>query len=155
MSIAKEIQSKGFNYEEEKVLINLIYTSSLFQRELEKFLKSFSISQVQYNVLRILRGQNKSKIFIGDIQSRLLHKEANATRVINKLVTRGFVEKTQSDEDKRMFYVIITDTGLDFLSTLDPLIKEYNKKLILLHKNDLKKLNVILDRMRKVYLDSL
>lgn len=154
MSITTDIQSKGFNYEEEKVIVNLIFTSSLFQREFEKFLKPFSISQVQYNVLRILRGQNKTKILIGDVQSRLLHKESNITRIVKKLVDRGFVEKIQSVEDKRMFYLIITDIGLDFLSTLDPLVQECNKRLILLHKNDINKLNVILDRMRDLYLNS-
>ena len=148
MSLKKEILTKGFFSEEEKTFVNLIHTAAYFESEFSHFIKEFGLSPQQYNVLRILRGQSPNAILGGDLQKRMLHKMSNATRLVDKLEEKGFVDRIKNENDQLQMLVSITKLGLDLLSNLDEGVVSFNDKIIKLPKAKLIELNLLLDELR-------
>ncbi len=140
--------TKGFFSEQEKTFVNLIHTAAYFESEFSQFIKDFGLSPQQYNVLRILRGQSPNPILGGDLQKRMLHKMSNATRIVDKLVEKGFADRIKSDEDKRQILVSITKPGFDLMNVLDEEVFNFNSKVINLPEAQLMVLNILLDNLR-------
>ncbi|MDB2442741.1 MarR family transcriptional regulator [Flavobacteriales bacterium] len=148
MSLKDDIQAKGFHSEQEKSFVNLIYTAALFEANFNKFIKPFGVSSQQYNVLRILRGQFPNSISSGDLHSRMIHKMSNASRLVDKLVEKGYVIRVVNANDKRNILVSITDLGLRLVIDLDKEVAAFQKTSIDLPSSKLKDLNLILDELR-------
>ncbi|MDG1396338.1 MAG: MarR family transcriptional regulator [Flavobacteriales bacterium] len=148
MSLKDDIQAKGFHSEQEKSFVNLIYTAALFEANFNKFIKPFGVSSQQYNVLRILRGQFPNSISSGDLHSRMIHKMSNASRLVEKLVEKGYVIRVVNANDKRNILVSITDLGLRLVIDLDKEVAAFQKTSINLPSSKLKDLNLILDELR-------
>ncbi|MDG1145400.1 MAG: MarR family transcriptional regulator [Flavobacteriales bacterium] len=148
MSLKDDIQAKGFHSEQEKSFVNLIYTAALFEANFNKFIKPFGVSSQQYNVLRILRGQFPNSISSGDLHSRMIHKMSNASRLVDKLVEKGYVIRVVNANDKRNILVSITDLGLRLVIDLDKEVAAFQKTSINLPSSKLKDLNLILDELR-------
>lgn len=148
MSLKEDIQAKGFHSEQEKSFVNLIYTAALFEANFNKFIKPFGLSSQQYNVLRILRGQFPNSMSSGDLHSRMIHKMSNASRLVDKLVEKGYVIRVVNANDKRNILVSITDLGLRFVTDLDKEVAAFQKTFIDLPSSKLKDLNLILDELR-------
>ena len=148
MSLKDDIQAKGFHSEQEKSFVNLIYTAALFEANFNKFIKPFGLSSQQYNVLRILRGQFPNSMSSGDLHSRMIHKMSNASRLVDKLVKKGYVIRVVNANDKRNILVSITDLGLRLVTDLDKEVAAFQKTSIDLPSAKLKDLNLILDELR-------
>ncbi len=148
MSLKDDIQAKGFHSEQEKSFVNLIYTAALFEANFNKFIKPFGLSSQQYNVLRILRGQFPNSMSSGDLHSRMIHKMSNASRLVDKLVEKGYVIRVVNANDKRNILVSITDLGLRLVTDLDKEVAAFQKTSIDLPSAKLKDLNLILDELR-------
>ena len=140
--------TKGFFSEQEKTFVNLIHTAAYFESEFSQFIKDFGLSPQQYNVLRILRGQSPNPILGGDLQKRMLHKMSNATRIVDKLVEKGFADRSKSNKDKRQILVSITKDGLDLLNVLDEEVFNFNSNIMNLPEAQLMFLNLLLDNLR-------
>ena len=148
MSLKDDIQAKGFHSEQEKSFVNLIYTAALFEANFNKFIKPFGVSSQQYNVLRILRGQFPNSMSSGDLHSRMIHKMSNASRLVDKLVEKGYVIRVVNANDKRNILVSITDLCLRLVIDLDKEVAAFQKTSINLPSSKLKDLNLILDELR-------
>ncbi len=148
MSLKDDIQAKGFHSEQEKSFVNLISTAALFEANFNKFIKPFGLSSQQYNVLRILRGQFPNSMSSGDLHSRMIHKMSNASRLVDKLVEKGYVIRVVNANDKRNILVSITDLGLRLVTDLDKEVAAFQKTSIDLPSAKLKDLNLILDELR-------
>lgn len=148
MSLKDDIQAKGFHSEQEKSFVNLIYTAALFEANFNKFIKSFGLSSQQYNVLRILRGQFPNSMSSGDLHNRMIYKMSNASRLVDKLVEKGYVIRFVNANDKRNILVSITDLGLRLVKDLDKEVAAFQKTSIDLPSAKLKDLNLILDELR-------
>lgn len=149
MSLKKDIiQTKVFHSEQEKAFVNLILTASVFESKFNHFIKDFGLSSQQYNVLRILRGQAPSAMLCGDLQERMLHKMSNATRLVDKLIEKGFVIREKDKDDKRKIFVSITNSGLTLLSKLDEEVFKFDQKIFNLTEAQLMVLNLLLDDLR-------
>ena len=116
MSIETDIKQKKFRSAYQRLSINLTYTSNwLGYKQLELF-KEHDITSQQYNVLRILRGQQSNAIKVTDIAERMLDKNSNTSRLIDKLLVKGLAKRTSCPSDRRAVDVVITPEGLDLLS---------------------------------------
>ncbi len=149
MSIKKDIQTKGFKSEQEKAFVNLIHTAAHFESLFANFIKDFGISPQQYNVLRILRGQVPNTMLGGDLQKRMLHKMSNATRLVDKLVEKGLVNRSKNSLDKRQTLLSITKDGLSLLAKLDNGVFDFDQKIMNLPEGQLMVLNLLLDDLRE------
>jgi DNA-binding MarR family transcriptional regulator len=148
MSIKKDIQTKGFHSEQEKAFVNLIHTAAHFESLFSHFIKDFGLSPQQYNVLRILRGQSPNAILGGELQKRMLHNMSNATRLVDKLVEKGLVDRSKNSNDKRQILVSINKQGLKVLAKLDNEVVNFDEKIMNLPEAQLMVLNLLLDDLR-------
>lgn len=147
MKIEKEIESK-FRNESHKSMVNLLYTGLVVQGFMNEYFKKQSISQQQYNVLRILRGQYPEAVNIGLIKERMLDKNSDASRIIDRLKAKKLVSRKECKTDRRQKDVLITQKGLDLLSDLDKFDMEFDKVFDSFDEKELKKLNKTLDKVR-------
>lgn len=147
MKIDKEIES-NFRNESHKSMVNLLYTGLIVQSYMNDFFKTQSISHQQFNVLRILRGQHPEAVNIGLIKERMLDKNSDASRIIERLRTKKLVTRKECKTDRRQKDVLITQNGLDLLAELDKFDTDFDKVFKDLSDKELKKLNKTLDKIR-------
>jgi DNA-binding MarR family transcriptional regulator len=149
MKLEDAIKQTAFKSEEERLVINLMYTSGWLSSEQNRFFKRFHISSQQYNVLRILRGQYPDPASVGLIQERMLDKMSNASRLIEKLKQKKLIKRSECSKDRRQVDVLVTQEGLLLLEEIDKLSDEMNGICDTLNLNEKKTLNKLLDKLRK------
>lgn len=118
--LAEELkQTKPFASKEQEVYLNIQRTAEVLSWTMTDLLKPFELTQVQYNVLRILRGAGEAGIKCSEISQRLITKDSDITRLLDRLEKRGLVVRERDAKDRRIVNALITDDGLDILSQLD------------------------------------
>ncbi len=148
MKLEDAIKQTAFKTEEERLVINLVYTSGWLSSEQNRFFKRFGISSQQYNVLRILRGQYPNPASVGLIQERMLDKMSNASRLIEKLKQKKLIKRSECSKDRRQVDVLVTQEGLSLLKEIDNLNNEMHSICNTLDVNEKKTLNNLLDKLR-------
>jgi len=148
ITIDEAIQVKKFKSEHHRLIVNIIYTNGWLNGKHVEWLKPFDISMQQYNVLRILRGTHPSPASINTIISRMLDKNSNASRLVEKLRQKGFIERTVCENDRRQVDVVITQKGLELLSLIDVEIVIFEKNFHSLTQAEAAELNRLLDKLR-------
>ena len=115
--ISKDIKSK-FPNNKIKALINIKYTANWLSSNENEFFKPYGISPQQFNILRILRGAGEA-IKVQVIKDRMIERAPNATRLMDKLCDKKFIERIRCEHDRRVVYINISKQGLELLSTID------------------------------------
>ncbi|MEQ9266863.1 MAG: MarR family transcriptional regulator [Balneolaceae bacterium] len=115
-------------------IFQIISTGHWITDQVTKELKEFDISEPQFNVLRILNGSVGTPLTVETIQKRMIQKSSNITRIIDKLLSKDFVERKECAENRRKMDIIITKNGIKQLEVL-------NKKVQLLHRPMMNNLN--------------
>lgn len=132
-----------------KTVVNLMYTTRVLENEITATLKPFGITIQQYNVLRILRGQSGNPANLCTIHERMIDRNSNTTRLIDRLLKKGYVKRRICKENRRKVEIFITLKGLEVLKELDPIIEQNNQRLLKnLSENQLEDLNKFLDLLR-------
>ena len=111
-------------------IISILKTSAFISEILLSGLKPYEISEQQFNVLRILRGQKGIAANLSTVQDRMVHKMSNTTRLIDKLIQKKLVKRNVCIENRRKIELFITEDGLDFLKKIDPITDEIEKKIL-------------------------
>lgn len=148
MKIEDEIKQSNFPNPFEKALVNIFFTANHFYGLNIKRLKKHSISPEQFNVLRILRGSHPKKMRLSDIASRMLDRNSNATRLVEKLRQKGLVTRDLCSSDRRQVDIAITEKGLEILLVIDEESKVWFQNNQTLNFDDAIQLSDLLDRMR-------
>src|ERR1700677_992803 len=112
---------------EEAAFLDLLLTADLLSRGLFEILKSEDISATQYNVLRILRGAPEG-LPCGEIANRMITRDPDITRLLDRLEKRGVISRTRESKDRRMVMARITPKGLKLLGRLDEPVQETHRK---------------------------
>lgn len=132
-----------------KTVLNISYTSNVIRESISNILKPFDISIEQFNVLRILRGQKGKPTNLQDIQNRMVSKMSNTTRLVDKLILKGFVERFVCEQNRRKVEIFITVQGLELLQKIDPIVDDTEAHITSpLSEEDLKTLNILLTKFR-------
>lgn len=149
MKIEDIIKTKVELDDSKKVILNILYTQSIVTEKMNEVLKPYDLSGEQYNVLRVLRGQKGNPANMCDIQERMITKNSNTTRLIDKLLLKELVTREICPNNRRKMEITITNKGLELLSELDPKVIEhehfFSKNL---EENELKQLNILLEKYR-------
>jgi DNA-binding MarR family transcriptional regulator len=133
-----------------KVIINVMFTQNVISDKFNEVLKPYDLSSEQYNVLRILRGQKGVPTNMCVIQERMIAKNSNTTRLIDKLLLKELVTRDVCPENRRKIEVLITDKGMDILTELDPKVIAHEQQFANnLTTEELEKLNFLLEKYRK------
>ncbi|MEE1943631.1 MarR family transcriptional regulator [Pedobacter sp. KR3-3] len=148
MQLQKEIKASKFENVFQQALVNLTYTYFWSSQKVKDMLNVYDITQQQFNVLRILRGQHPSPSTINLIKSRILDKMSDTSRIVDRLIQKGFVEKTVNVHDKRAVDIIITSKGLALLRKMDKEVDFSTFIVNSLTEDEAEQLNVLLDKMR-------
>jgi DNA-binding MarR family transcriptional regulator len=148
MDIGEEIKQSKFKTEYQKLGINLAYTASWLETLIARELKKYKLTGQQFNVLRILRGQKGNPATISLLTERMIDKSSNASRLVDKLVTKDLAKRHECPSDRRQVDVVITQKGLDLLSKIDKEEEAWSAALKMLSSNEAKELNRLLDKLR-------
>lgn len=148
VKIEEAIQQKEFKDPFNKAVVNLLYTHSYLVTSQNALFKPYGISPEQYNVLRILRGQNGVPTTVSSIQERMLNKMSNASRLVEKLKVKGLVKRSECPNDRRQVDVLITEKGLELLAELQIRVEKGNTDFVHLNLEEVNKLNELLDKLR-------
>ena len=142
--LGKEIRSKFVNHRQ-KALVNILYTANWITSCQNEYLKVYGISPQQYNILRILRGAGEP-LKVQVIKDRMIDRAPNATRLMDKLCAKNFIERLPCAHDRRVVKIAITDKGLGLLASIP---NDFNKDLLKnINEEDAEQLSNLLDKMR-------
>ncbi len=148
-SIEEEIkQEKKFASEHEKAAVNIAFTGSWLYNVNASRLKKHDITPEQFNVLRILRGSYPKPLMLGSVTCRMIDKASNATRLVEKLRQKGYVERERCETNRRQVDIVITAKGLALLTKIDNEQEEWLSTLKSISKAEAQELNRILDKLR-------
>ncbi len=132
-----------------KTVINLMYTTRLIEESIANTLKPYELTMQQYNVLRILRGQRDNPANLSTIQERMIDKSSNTTRLVDKLIKKGWVRRQVCKANRRKVEIFITEKGLEILKELDPITEQNNQNILKnLSPLQMEQLNDLLDTLR-------
>jgi DNA-binding MarR family transcriptional regulator len=112
---------------EEAAFLDLLRTTEMLSRGLAQVLKIEDLSATQYNVLRILRGSPEG-LPCGEIASRMITRDPDITRLLDRLERRGLISRCRETKDRRMVMARITPDGLKVLSRLDEPVRQAHRK---------------------------
>ena len=149
MKLEDEIKQDKFRNEYHKLAVNIFYTYGWLLRSQSKFFDGFDLTPQQFNILRILRGQYPNSATINLLKERMLDKMSDASRLVERLRLKGWVERTTAEDDRRCAKVIITNKGLELLSKIDKLEQEADQTLTNLTQKEAQQLNELLDKLRR------
>jgi DNA-binding MarR family transcriptional regulator len=149
MTIEKIIKSNSPIPIPKKTVLNILYTQNIITEKFSEILKPYDLSEEQFNVLRILRGQKGKPANMCLIQERMLAKTSNTTRLVDKLLLKELVTREVCPENRRKIEVLITPKGLELLTVLDPKVIDYELSFSKnLNTEELNQLNHLLEKFR-------
>jgi DNA-binding MarR family transcriptional regulator len=148
MSIETDINQTKFNDEYHKMSVNLIYTYNWAMEKAKRFFEKADLTMQQYNILRILRGAGKPLSTL-QIRQRMLDKMSDTSRIVDRLVKKGLVEKVICKNDRRLVDVTISDKGLALLHKLDSHTHELDSHLTSITEEEARTMNQLLDKLRQ------
>ena len=148
MRIENEIQVEEFPSVYQKVSINLIYTMTWADVRLQEFFGEFGLTSSQYNVLRILRGQHPKPVSTAFIKDRMIHRNAGASRLVDRLEGKGLVTKSTCESDRRLIDVVITKAGLQIIKQMDDQRGRIDEIYANLSEKESAQLSRLLDKIR-------
>lgn len=148
MRIEDEIKQRQFKDEYNKLLVNLMFTNSWFSAQLSRWLRPYSISAQQYNILRILKGQYPKPAPLKLLTDRMIDKMSNTSRLVEKLKQKGMVSREICETNRRQVDIAITDKGLQTTEEITEIINSNVSDMRYLSDMEANQLNELLDKLR-------
>ena len=143
-------QKKPFATLEDEVFVNVLKTAEDFLRREAELLKPYELTPSQYNVLRILRGAGADGLICREIGERMIARDPDVTKLIDRLEGRGLVTRERQEKDRRVIVIRITDEALKVLAEIDRPVLELTSGLLgHLGERRLKNLNSLLEAARE------
>lgn len=149
MSIDKELHQSHFRNENHKALLNFIFTSNWIGEKIKKILEPEGITGQQYNILRILKSSDKPLSTL-QIRQRMLDRMSDTSRIVDRLIAKGWAKKNICRRDKRLVDISITDNGRLLLEKMVKYESLIDNLMGNLKKNELMELNKMLDKIREI-----
>ena len=144
-------QAKYVPCREEEIYLTILRTAEALSRGVVETLKRADLTPTLYNALRILRGAAPEGASCREVGERMVTKESDITRLLNRLEARGLITRERGEEDKRYLVVRITEEGLRLLGELDgPVAECHRKQLGHLGDSQFTSLTRLLKAARKV-----
>jgi DNA-binding MarR family transcriptional regulator len=123
-------QNRPFRSVQEEVLLSILRAADHASVPMNEVLRGTGLSTSQYNILRILRGSAPDGLPCGEIAERMVRRDPDLTRLLDRLDARGLVARSRDTRDRRIVRAAITDEGLKLLDELDPPVEESVKRAL-------------------------
>jgi DNA-binding MarR family transcriptional regulator len=148
MTIEEELRQKHFVSPYNKATVNLLMTDSWLVEYYVPIFKSFGITKEQSTVLKILFYASTSRVNINYIIVRMLDKNSNVSRLVDKLESKNLVSRKTAESDKRVAEIRITPEGTLLYLSIEKAMAGIEKKLNNFTDEEIIKLNNLLDKLR-------
>ncbi len=148
MRIEEEIQSNKFEDNYHKAVINVSYTYGWLNNSMRCQFEKHNLTQQQFNILRILRGQYPKPATVNLLKERMIDKMSDASRIVDRLVQKGLVSRCTNNKDRRAVDIRISDEGMGILAKMDIEFKTKDFLKNNLSEDEAGKLSELLDKMR-------
>ncbi|MGB5461248.1 MAG: MarR family transcriptional regulator [Eudoraea sp.] len=130
-----------------RTIIHLILIHNKVSESFSHALKPFGISTQQFNVLRILRGQQSKPANLSTLNERMVSKMSNTTRLVDKLMKKGYVDRIVCMSNRRKVEITITKEGLKALSEMDDVLEKTEKEILINFSDlELEQLNLLFNK---------
>ena len=149
MKIEDAIQQKTFQSAYQKLTINILYTAGWINQLNGEALRPFDLTWQQFNILRILRGRAPEPATVKLLTERMIDKMSNASRLVDKLEKKGYVERRPSETDRRRVDIVLTPHGEEVVERAGHrLMEQLEQKMRHLDPDDALRTSELLDRLR-------
>ena len=149
MKIDEALQTK-FKSPQQKAIINIRFTSNFLGNVQQNSMNQYDLTMPQFNILRILRGAGE-EINVNTVKDRMIEKSPNTTRLMDKLIDKGLIERIRCEKDRRVVFVKISENGLAILSEIDKNIDVNTLINAGLTDEEANTLSDLLDKTRTLY----
>lgn len=149
VKLEKALKTDKFLSQNHKAGLNILYTAWWLKTIISAELKAKGVTHEQYNVLRILKGSHPKEMCVKDIGSRMIERNSNVPRIIDRLVAKKLVNRNTSIIDKRETVINLTKYGLEVLKNTTQKINGTLKDLMVLTEKEAEKLNTLLEAFRE------
>ena len=149
MSLDNEIKQTTFKNEHSRAMVNLIYTYNHISSHLQKILNPHGLTLQQFNILKILRGQHPERTTNGMIRERMLDKNSDVTRIVDRLIKDELAKREGCVNDRRCVNIHITQKGMELIGRIDECSGQIDGILNMLSSREAAELNKLLDKIRE------
>ena len=148
------IKQKKFNDEYHKAFVGMAYLFNIIDYTQQKLFKEYDITPQQYNALRILRGQHPKPATVGLVKERMIDRNSDASRIVERLRKAELVERVTCENDRRAVDIIITEKGLNLLKRMDSIVASIEEPLKTLDKKEIGELNDLFEKMLSRWIEA-
>lgn len=149
MKLEEAIKSHKFKNEVHKAGLNILYTAWWLKTLTSKELKEYGLTHEQYNVLRILRGKHPEQMCVRDIAQRMIEKNSNVPRIIDRLELKKLVKRSASQNDKRETAIGLTAAGINILEIATAKVNKVFENTVVMEESSASTLNKLLEKIRE------
>jgi DNA-binding MarR family transcriptional regulator len=143
-------QQKPFESVEQEALLSVLCTADVLMQRIAAVLKQHNLSHSQYNALRILRGADPDGLACQEVAERMISRDPDITRLLDRLEGRGLVTRSRDQQDRRVVMARITPEGEGLLEALDrPIAEVCRRQLQRLGEQRLRTLINLLELVRE------
>lgn len=122
MKTPEALQMQSFATPQQQLALTVLYTASQMLNRHRALLKPHGVTPEQFNILRILRGQQGQPIALRDISGRMIDRNSNTSRLVDKLLDKQLVQRESCPEDRRRVDIVLTNQGLELTKVLTDII---------------------------------
>ncbi|WP_459211731.1 MarR family winged helix-turn-helix transcriptional regulator [Aquimarina rhabdastrellae] len=146
----EEALKTTFQGEKYKGLLNVMYTANWVKTLHDDTFQQYHITVSQFNILRILNGASKNgeQLTMNQVKMRMIDKTPNTTRLVKSLLSKAYVKRKQSEDDRRVVYVDITPLGVKLVEEMTVKLENTIATVTTLNQEEYKQLNKLLDKLR-------
>jgi len=149
VKLEEAIKTTTFSSEAQKAGLNILYTAWWLKTLVSKELKEFGLTHEQFNVLRILKGSHPEEMCVKDIGCRMIERNSNVPRIIDRLVAKHLVDRSTSNIDKRETVIKLTTAGTDILAVATAKVNSLFSSGMAITEADATQLNRLLELLRE------
>ena len=125
---AAKRRARGGVAPEEELFVQIQRTAEALMWGVAELLKPSGLTTTQYNVLRILRGAGEEGLACREVSERMIQRDPDITRLLDRLEAQGLVRRERAQQDRRVVTACITPQGLDVLAALDAPVAELHQR---------------------------
>lgn len=149
VKLEQAIKSTKFKNEVHKAGLNILYTAWWLKTVMSKDLKEYGLTHEQYNVLRILKGKHPEQMCVRDIACRMIEKNSNVPRIVDRLELKKLVKRSTSEIDKRETVITLTQSGITILEASTAILNKLIDETIAISDKEATALNKLLEKVRQ------
>jgi DNA-binding MarR family transcriptional regulator len=148
MKLEQALQTNKFKNERQKVSLNILYTAWWLKTKFSVLFKEYGLTHEQYNVMRILNGKHPEKMCVKDIAGRMIEKNSNVPRIIDRLDIKKLIKRNQGEMDGRQTMISLTEKGRTLLNDCTKQLDKMEISSLVLSNDEAKLLNELLEKLR-------